>query len=141
MVICIIIHVRFAVRVRTVRGGEIFVKVVCNGRGTGITGITSSNSGASSGLEFKLSFVVASLECGTVRVQCLEVRVVLFGVRGREAAVLAHVHLVASLLVRKVIVQTVHLARVRLERAALGERFVALVALVRAHTWRMERQR
>lgn len=53
---------------------------------------------------------------------------------GREAAQLADVDLVAALFVAVGQLETVQLAGVRLERAALRERLVAVRASVRADT-------
>ena len=62
----------------------------------------------------------------------LEVEIVHFRSGGRVAALLADIDLLAAFLVRERELESVNLAAVRLERTALGERFVAVFAAVRS---------
>lgn len=76
--------------------------------------------------------LVVELEKGRrVGVLLLQVQVVYFRFVGRVAALLAYVHLRAPLLVRILVLNAVHLQAVRLQRAPLGERLLAQIALVR----------
>lgn len=79
--------------------------------------------------------LVVELEQGRrVRVFVLQVQVVHFRLVRRVAALLAHVHLRAPLLVRVLVLHAVHLQAVRLQRAPLRERLLAQIALVRPHS-------
>ena len=83
--------------------------------------------------EHRIAVLVAELEVTLVvelgerqRVRVLRFQVIEMVIRlvGGVAALLAHVHLRTTLLVRVVVLDVVHLERVRLQTAALGERFV-----------------
>lgn len=92
--------------------------------------------------QHRIAVLVAELEVALVvelgerqRVRVLRFQVVEVVVRlvGRVAALFAHVHLRTTLLVRVVVLNVVHLQRVRLQTAALGERFVTGIAFVRTN--------
>lgn len=78
-----------------------------------------------------------ALQQGTVGVQRVQVEQQLVLGSRRVPALLAHVQLVASLLVGVLQRDAVDLLHVGLQRAALGEGLVAEGALVRTHTWRI----
>lgn len=79
--------------------------------------------------------LVVELEQGRrVRVFVLQVQVVHFRLVRRVAALLAHVHLRAPLLVRVLVLHAVHLQAVRFQRTPLRERLLAQIALVRSHS-------
>lgn len=79
--------------------------------------------------------LVVELEQGRrVRVFVLQVQVVHFRLVRRVAALLAHIHLRAPLLVRVLVLHAVHLQAVRLQRTPLRERLLAQIALVRPHS-------
>jgi hypothetical protein len=84
--------------------------------------------------ELEMSAVVRSQQRRTTRVVLPEVCHVKVRPTRDVTAFLAHVDLVATLLVREVELATVHFAAVRLERASLCEGFVALIATIRTYT-------
>lgn len=81
-----------------------------------------------------MSLVVELGQGGRVGMGAFEMHVVTLGVLSRIAALLAHVDLVASLFVGVVVSDAVHLESVRLERAALGETLVAVIAFIGSDT-------
>ena len=84
--------------------------------------------------EFKLSLIVAPGQRRIVGMLVSQVFEVLLGLRRRVPTLLAHVRLLASLLVAVAVGDVVHLLAVRLQRAALRERLFTQVALVGADT-------
>ena len=64
----------------------------------------------------------------------LQVDVVKFGLVGGVAALFAHVHFRAALLVRVLVLDAVNLQRVGFEGTTLREGFLAMIALVRANS-------
>lgn len=84
-------------------------------------------------LELEVALVVEFQQCRTVGMVVLEMQVVNFGLVGCVATLFAHVDLLSSLFVGVLMLGTVHLQRVRLERAPLSERLVAHVTLVRTY--------
>ena len=74
--------------------------------------------------ELEVTLVVELGERQRVRMLRFQVIEVIVRLVGGIAAFLAHVHLRATLLVRVIVLNVVHLQCVRLQTAALGERFV-----------------
>ena len=70
----------------------------------------------------------------------LEVLVMQFGTISGVAALFTHVRLVSSLLVGKSTLNSVELALMGLERAALCEGLVAVSTLERLHPWSNDHQ-
>lgn len=85
-------------------------------------------------VELEMSLIVELEERGAVGVVVLEVHVVALRLARGMAALLAHIHLRATLLVGVAVLDAVHLQAVGLEGAALREGLLAQVAFVWAHT-------
>lgn len=85
-------------------------------------------------IELEMPLVVELEESRAVGVVVLEVHVVALRLSRGVAALLAHVHLRAALLVGVAVLDAVHLEAMRLEGAALREGLLAQVTLVRTHT-------
>ena len=86
------------------------------------------------GRKFELSLVIAFQQSRAVWVIFLQVHVVYFRVIACVSTFFTDIHLMSSFLVREVERLVVHLLGVGFQGAALGERLVATVALVRTNT-------
>lgn len=90
--------------------------------------------------ELEVTLVVEFGERQRVRMLRFQVIEMVVRLVGGVAALLAHVHLRTTLLVRVVVLNVVHLQRVRLQTTALGERFVTRIAFVWTNACKKEKR-